>query len=1003
MPADGTRTLRLVATDHAGNEASTEVTVRIDTTPPSTPLDLRATLEGRDARLDWNASPETDVVGYHLSRDGTRITNSPVSATTYLDANLAEGEYGYVVVAVDRAGNESDPSNEARVQVDTTPPDVRLVVPDVGARVSGVVDIEGTAYSDEDFHEYRLYLVRGGQGGPRELLRRSPAPVLLDLLAEWNTLGETEGAQIIIELEAEDTTGNVARTSVQVVVDNLAPARPTGLVAEVAAGSRTIAVTWDPNTESDLAGYLLYRDDQLVSAAGDIGSDLRPFAIEENQYPDLDRPDGTYVYVVYAIDEAGNLSPPSLPDDATVDLRAPQIEIVLPVDGEKFDVSLFVRAESADEDVERVLFEVRPAGSGAFAEIATVVAPPGGEPVPWETTWEPGSAFSFGTYEFRATATDFSGQIGPASSLVQAIYTDLTRPAGIQDLVALTDGDTVNLTWQAVTDSDLDGYIIERTLEGEAPVRLSADPVSQANYSDTAVPDGRYTYRVFAIDEFENEGDAAEDEALVYLPSLPQPPTPIWDLASEALAGSGAEERTYDVLVQVQRPSGTESLPSLVSTDAGAFTVPAPAVERGRNVVRVRLRDDQGNLSREARAVVVSRARPSEPTGVQSQASGLDVSVTWNASPEPNVVGYRLLRDGEITDPLVPIANLTAELVGRGFGAERAIDQDPGTQWSGFQPFDNTGLEVRFAQKRFLERIELDWQAFGVDANGVPFTTMPVAYDIQVWSQEVWAPILRLRDQTPATVELRDGEGVTLQLPFSYATDGVRVMLLQPNGSRTPRLREIRFLSGTLQTNTTATDTPGDGVWQYSVVAVDDLGFASDPGAADPLPVGDTEPPAPVVLSGNVVSSDALLQWTASTSSDVVAYELERDGQVLLQHVDLQDLTHRDERLANGTYEYVVRAVDTAREPECPVEHGHSGGRGDSSGGAHRAPGDRCHQSLGHAQLATPSRWSQPVLGLALSHSRRSVRAGRGDPSGSVCRPGREPRHDVLLGGAGAR
>ncbi len=90
-----------------------------DTTPPTAPADLAATTVAPDqVSLSWRASSDNvAVTGYHIFRDGTQIAAS--TKTNYTDSAIqAESTYQYSVVAVDGAGNVSDPSNTLTV---TTP------------------------------------------------------------------------------------------------------------------------------------------------------------------------------------------------------------------------------------------------------------------------------------------------------------------------------------------------------------------------------------------------------------------------------------------------------------------------------------------------------------------------------------------------------------------------------------------------------------------------------------------------------------------------------------------------------------------------------------------------------------------------------------------------------------------------------------------------------------------------------------------------------------------
>ena len=86
------------------------------------------------------------------------------------------------------------------------------------------------------------------------------------------------------------------------LVDTFPPAAPKGLAGVSSEG--TINLIWEPNTEADLAGYIVLRD----VLPGDHLAPLTPAPIQANSYVDTVAPGATYVYVVKAVDKAGNIS-----------------------------------------------------------------------------------------------------------------------------------------------------------------------------------------------------------------------------------------------------------------------------------------------------------------------------------------------------------------------------------------------------------------------------------------------------------------------------------------------------------------------------------------------------------------------------------------------------------------------------------------------------------------------------------------------------------------------
>ena len=73
------------------------------------------------------------------------------------------------------------------------------------------------------------------------------------------SLGENK-----ITVKATDSASNISRASdMVVVVYNEPPAAPTGLASTVS--DHDVTLTWNPNAESDLSGYNLYRNEEKLN------------------------------------------------------------------------------------------------------------------------------------------------------------------------------------------------------------------------------------------------------------------------------------------------------------------------------------------------------------------------------------------------------------------------------------------------------------------------------------------------------------------------------------------------------------------------------------------------------------------------------------------------------------------------------------------------------------------------------------------------------------------
>ena len=89
---------------------------------PAPPQDLEALPQAAAVSLVWQASPDTDAVGYVVYRqdpdaDFRRLTAEPIAELKYADSGLIGGLlYRYRVTAVDGAGNEGPPAPVVEAQ-----------------------------------------------------------------------------------------------------------------------------------------------------------------------------------------------------------------------------------------------------------------------------------------------------------------------------------------------------------------------------------------------------------------------------------------------------------------------------------------------------------------------------------------------------------------------------------------------------------------------------------------------------------------------------------------------------------------------------------------------------------------------------------------------------------------------------------------------------------------------------------------------------------------------
>lgn len=892
--------LRLTVTDQVGLASSQQVGVRIDARPPVAPTTLAGRVEhNRDAVLDWEPVAAADLAGYFVYRDDERVNELPVVLPHHVDQEVPEGLPKYRVTAVDQAGNESDPSSTVTLLVDRTPPVATILRPGPGERARGVYEISGTAHSADDFKEYRLTMQPLEPPGEVATLATATLAVQGQVLATWDTLALADETSVRLKLEAEDIRGNIATSDVVVTIDNEPPAAPTGLSAAMAGADAQ--VHWNPNVESDLLGYLLYRDNTLVNATGPtLPGDLRPFALTAIEHFDVAVPDGQHQYVVYAIDRAGNVSPPSDPASLDpLDNTPPSMTIESPLPGLRFETQITVLATSHDTDIAEVRFAYREASASDWIDIGAPLVD-----APYRITWMPAQGVPYGDYEIRVLARDVGGRDDPEPPSVSVVYADLTPPPPPTVLAARADGDVVHVEWGPSEAPDLAGYRVYRDGEPLEPV-----PHTSLTLDDVSLADGSHAYAVKAFDAYGNESVSSNTVTThVFGVDLRQPYTPTFAATSELV---GTSARPGAMTLQVETEAGTIELPAGSTASDGNFRLSDLELAVGTSTFDLRVADAQGNVSRAATVRIDRGVVPSVPSGLELTLDDHQVMFRWDANPEPDIIGYRVFRNGMAHEPDQLLGEIPLASSDQGGDPAAAVDSDPSTAWhawviDGDPEGPTPELELAWVEPRIVTAVELSWTEVEAAASSV---------DLFAWSDYAWVHIASI-DGDPAAeqslVLVQPYRTTRMKLVLHGSSDGTRF------GGRVLGLAEARLEERPVQGARNLAEAVPDGSYAYRVSAINAFAFESPLSDAAVASVDDTEGPEPVTLTGTLVGRDAHLEWTPSPAADAASYDLLRDGEVVASIAAGERREHVDSALAVGAHAYVVVAVDGGGNPGLP-------------------------------------------------------------------------------------
>jgi subtilase family serine protease len=880
---DGAYKLRLSALDRLGHSAERIIAVTVDSLPPPAPINLTASSNDQtNVDLRWNPVSVPDLAGYAIYREGIRLNTALNVAASYRDANAPEAQLHYQVSAVDRGGNESTRSNVADVSLDRSPPDVAIVQPENNARVRGVFDVVGTAFTtQDDFGRYKLTATPIVPTGPPAVLTDSPQAVQIGKLGVFSSTGFAAETRVRLNLSAFDTNNNTASTAIEIVVDNVAPTTPLNLSLSLSCATG-VQASWTALSVSDLLGYILYRDGELVNYAGSVPADLRPFAINATSFTDTNVGDGAHTYSLYAIDLAGNTSANAATSNITRSCGPPDLTLVEPALNQEFELSIDVLGESNDRDIASVAFSARRVGDPSWISLGAPVTV-----APYRARFTPAQGSALGDYDIQGIATDTSALVDPTPALVRVRYVDKTPPALPLNLTARVDEGQIRLTWSASSSSDVQLYRVNSNYDG---VIAPATPLA-LSLTQESRPDFDYRFSVQAVDvsnNFSNFSNPATP-ALVYTPRVSQPYTPVM---ASALVLTGTSVRAGSV--QLRRDA--VDIASVNTDAAGAFSA-AVTLARGTHSYDAKITQSSGDKSKRAAIVMGFDAKPAAPTGLAVLATGNSVRASWAMNPEDNILGYRLFRN------LSPVlldrdaANIVAFNQFDGLIPE-LTDTELATFWrvnysaqGSYVP--GTYAELRLPAPIVVSGIKLQWHTL---------RTRAVDYRIEArFVDDIYVPVANVSGNDALTNE------VLFTQP--YRTDRLRIVPVVPTYLEPIELSTASVIERPLLNGLTNTDTLTDGRYDFQVSALNTYAFESALSPAVRLDLGDVTPPPAVVLNGVLTGSDITLNWNAANVPDTAFYDLYRDG-AKIARINHPALTYVDVRLRNGSYRYVVRALD---------------------------------------------------------------------------------------------
>ncbi len=416
-----------------------------DTTSPSTPAGLVASVAGSGLGLSWTASTDDVLVkGYEIHRS-TTSGFTPSSATLIAFTDTAafadapgDGTWYYRVVAVDTSGNASTASAQATATLtDNQPPTTPTEVS--ASQVNQPVALTWTPSSD-DFGValYRVYRSTSSSFAPS-----AATAVGTTTTAAYSETDVPFGTWYY-RVVAEDAKGNQSPPSAAAAVlvgDRTPPTSPT---LTTTANGQQVHLAWTGATDAvGVVGYKIYRSPTAGFALSD-ATLMTTSLVTTTAYDDPAGP-GTWYYQVVAVDAAGNASVPAAERSTFIpDIEAPTAPTS--ISASLHGLQAVLSWVAAADNVAVSGYDVhRSAVAGFTPTAANLVGTAAGDATSY--TENPPA----GTWYYRVVAKDAAGH-RTASDDTLLTLTDSTPPSAPTALTATAAGASVQLSWTAATD-----------------------------------------------------------------------------------------------------------------------------------------------------------------------------------------------------------------------------------------------------------------------------------------------------------------------------------------------------------------------------------------------------------------------------------------------------------------------------------------------------------------------------------------------------------------------
>ena len=232
------------------NPYTNAVNFTLDVTPPDMPTGLAYNLDGEQIDLSWDANSESDLLGYNLYSNGSKINSEIITNLTYTSTVEPGKQYVFNISAVDTVQNHSVLSENLSITS-------AIASPEISRPVNGEVITNNWIFANA-FAEPRSTVdifVNGLQ--KCSLLTMNSGSVAGVCSNSPLFIGEN-----VIQCRQTSSYGVTSDFSSSITITYLQkPDTPINL--STTPGDTTILLTWEMADETNIKGYNVYRREKV--------------------------------------------------------------------------------------------------------------------------------------------------------------------------------------------------------------------------------------------------------------------------------------------------------------------------------------------------------------------------------------------------------------------------------------------------------------------------------------------------------------------------------------------------------------------------------------------------------------------------------------------------------------------------------------------------------------------------------------------------------------------